>query len=122
MSSSAGSHVGPGLWSAAEAEVLVVSANIPLMGPIVQRLRAKYRTLSDYSGKDEESNIILDSSETGFSGKGARSRSTPVVTKNAAFDTYAIGRANNSKIAADTVFPDNGILVERNLEQNVNKA
>ena len=89
------------------------------MGPIVQRLRAKYRTLSDYSPKDEESNTILEFSETGFSGKGARSRSTPLGSKNAAFDTYAIGRANNSKIAPDVTYPDNGILVEMNLEQNI---
>ena len=122
MSSFLGSHVGPGLWSAAEAEVLVASANLPLMGPIVQRLRVKYRTLSDYTPKDEESNTILELSETGYSGKEARSRSTPLGTKNAAFDTYAIGRANNSKVATDVVYPDNGILVEMNLEQNVKKV
>ena len=92
------------------------------MGPIVQRLLVKYRTLSDYSRKDEESNTILEFSETGASGKGSRSRNTPLGTKSAAFDTYAIGRANNSKTAADVTYPDNGILVEMNLEQNVNKV
>jgi len=114
--------VGPGLWSAAEAQVLVVSANLPLMGPIVQRLRGKYRTLSDRAGKDEESSKILELSATKSSEKRGLTHSTPLEAGNAAFDTFATGTPKTSKTMAGTAFTDNEILVELNLEQRVHRV
>jgi len=117
-----GSHVGPGLWSAAEAQVLIVSANLPLMGPIVQRLRGKYRTLSDRAGKDEKGSKILELSATKSSGKRGLTHSTPLEAGNAAFDTFATGTPKTSKTMAGTAFTDNEILVELNLEQRVHRV
>lgn len=111
-----GSHVGPGLWSAAEGEVLVMSANLPLMGPIVQRLCAKYRKLSNRDPQDEESKNVLELSTTRCSSKGALFHGTSQRTQDATFETFAVGTPKRSKSVA---FTENEIHVEMNLEQRV---
>ena len=114
-----GSHVGPGLWSAAEAEVLVVSANLPLMGPIFQRLCAKYRELSNRDPQDEESNNVLELSAASSSGKGALFQGTSQRTQDATFETFAVGMNDKCKSVSGVAFTEGEILVEMDLEQRV---
>ncbi len=114
--------MSPGLWSAAEAQVLVVSANLPLMGPIVQRLHGKYRTLSDRAAKDEENSKILELSTTKSRGKRGLTHSAPLEAGNAAFDTFATASPKTSKNMAGNAYTGNEILVELNLEQRVHRA
>ncbi|KAL9595843.1 MAG: hypothetical protein Q9219_006185 [cf. Caloplaca sp. 3 TL-2023] len=57
-------NVGPGLWSAAEVEVLVMSANLPLMSPIVRLLRPGKFHKHTYKDEENKSILELDSMES----------------------------------------------------------
>ncbi|KAL9576735.1 MAG: hypothetical protein Q9212_006856 [Teloschistes hypoglaucus] len=114
-------HIGPGLWSAAEAQVLVFCANLPLMGPIVQRLRDMYRPRVRYAAKDEESNKMLDRS-SGVSGSSrGQSHGTPHGAQSGAFDTVAMGTMNGGKRTSGPTVQKNQILVEMDMEQRVHQ-
>lgn len=110
--------MGPGLWSAAEAEVLVMSANLPLMSPIIQYLRGKHRFLSLRTPKDEESSRILELSDRASKKKEARSdNGTSAGLQSSTFVTTAEGSADKGGNDAGFEVPDNRILVEMDLEQ-----
>ncbi|KAI4237308.1 MAG: hypothetical protein LQ352_007948 [Teloschistes flavicans] len=114
-------HIGPGLWSAAEAQVLVFCANLPLMGPIVQRLRDLFHPTNRYAVKDEESNKILDRS-SGVSGSSkGQSNGAPHGAQSGAFDTVAMGTMNGVKRTSGPAVQKNQILVEMDMEQRVHQ-
>lgn len=111
--------MSPGLWSSAELEILVVSANIPLLSPIVERVRAKYRTLSERTHKDEERSNILELSAADPHMKGGGSKNASAETSDNGLYTTAEGIGDRGKSHTNTTPPETGILVEMGLEQRV---
>ncbi|KAL9583562.1 MAG: hypothetical protein Q9212_002633 [Teloschistes hypoglaucus] len=107
------SNVAPGLWSAAEAEIVVMSANLPLMGPIVEYLRGKCRHSSDRTPEDEEHRGILELSAMGSKKRLTRSKNLT----SAGVITTAEGSTHYGRENAGSKVPGNRIVVEMGLEQ-----
>lgn len=122
-----GTNVGPGLWSSAEVEVLVLSGNLPIMKPLFLRAAAlfKNRHRQYRLSKDEESSNILELSMTS-------NRAKSKVKSGKATNVGSSDDWNSSKSAAvhgatnistngrlEEELPRDRILVETDLEQKV---
>lgn len=96
-----------------------MSANLPLMSPIVQRLRAKYTKHHTRIPKDEESSNILELASMDSKSKRAHLNNA---TSTAAPDTAvltSVEATGDQGSVHDFGLPDNRILVEMDVEQNV---
>ena len=117
-----GSNVGPGLWSASEAEVLVLSGNLPLMNPLFRRFtnRLGWHIRSSKISKDEEeSSNILEFSDLRNKGRNKASKASYMASCDA--NTGQGKGGPGSQIDFNDSLPENRILVESNLEMNVQR-
>lgn len=118
-----GSNVVPGLWSSADAEVLVLSANLPLMRPLFRRCG---NALGLYSHnlramRDEDTSNILE-----LSPSTDQCRRKPNCTATCHSDRLRTATAkarldDRGEPGFRDDLPENRIMVELDLEQNVHE-
>lgn len=112
-----GSNLTPGLWSAAECELLVVSGNLPLLRPLFRRAGnvLKWRFGQSQILNDEESSGILE-----LSGKGHYSIKRPphVDPDYSVVSRATVARDGGAKAGFRGDLPSNRILVEMDFERD----
>lgn len=106
--------MSPGLWSTAETEVLVLSANLSSMNPIFKRLRPRSLIHKSGPSKDEESSHILENLDP------AGHKTQPALgTQDAVLSTTGVRTADSDSTIPSPMLPDNAIVVSMGLKQIV---
>lgn len=127
-----GNEVSPGIWSAAEAQTLVLSCNLPLTSPVFRRCGdflglCLHKARNSREEEEEESSNILELSGPKSRSIDNKNKATVIkikmmMGKSAFLETNARRFAENDRrMGAREELPNGQIMIELNLEQNVHR-